>query len=315
MGLKEVLSKMKIVEMDADEVAAAAPARRRPPAAPGARGHQRPARRSPRAPRDRRAQARRRGAAGATGHGDEAGDEIPDFPADLQGRRGDRSGRTATAPTRCWRSSPRPASPRSTPRAKAAALTGFLNMNPSGPVPITDIVQDAVRRDQALDKFEEFLRAKLATRAQQTDKDNAKLQAEIDEVTRRNREKMEANRARPRGRAGPPLPLADPQAHRGAQALRRRQPVRREEPDLDRGHHPSPAASAADPENPKLKPTGRACLRGAGLPLRRTPCFSASPESSNRGSATSSPSPRTRRSCSRSRSRRCATPSPSSTRS
>ena len=31
-------------------------------------------------------------------------------------------------------------------RAKAAALTGFLNMNPSGPVPITDVVQDAVRR-------------------------------------------------------------------------------------------------------------------------------------------------------------------------
>jgi hypothetical protein len=61
-------------------------------------------------------------------------------------------------------------------------------------VPITDVVQDAVRRDQALDKFEEFLRGKQAARADQIDKDNARLQAEIDEVTRRNREKMEANR-------------------------------------------------------------------------------------------------------------------------
>ncbi|HEY4562830.1 MAG TPA: hypothetical protein VIJ36_07610, partial [Thermoanaerobaculia bacterium] len=80
-------------------------------------------------------------------------------------------------------------------RAKAAALTGFLNMSPSGPVPITDVVQDAVRRDQALDKFEEFLRNKLGGRSGQIDKENAQLQAEIDEVTRRNREKMEANRA------------------------------------------------------------------------------------------------------------------------
>ena len=79
-------------------------------------------------------------------------------------------------------------------RAKAAALTGFLNMTPSGPVPITDVVQDAVRRDQALDKFEEFLRSKQGARAEQIDKDNAQLQAEIDEITRRNREKMEANR-------------------------------------------------------------------------------------------------------------------------
>jgi hypothetical protein len=67
-------------------------------------------------------------------------------------------------------------------------------MNPTGPVPITDVVQDAVRRDQALDKFEEFLRGKVSTRSEQMDKENARLQAEIDEVTRRNREKMEANR-------------------------------------------------------------------------------------------------------------------------
>jgi hypothetical protein len=79
-------------------------------------------------------------------------------------------------------------------RAKAAALTGFLNMNPSGPVPVTDIVQDAVKRDQALDKFEDFLRGKLGARGEQAEKENAALQKEIDELTRRNKEKMEANR-------------------------------------------------------------------------------------------------------------------------
>lgn len=79
-------------------------------------------------------------------------------------------------------------------KAKAAALSGFLKMNPTGPVPIADVIQDAVRRDQALDKFEEILRANLARRAEQIESDNARLQAEIDELTRRNRELMEANR-------------------------------------------------------------------------------------------------------------------------
>ena len=73
------------------------------------------------------------------------------------------------------------------PKAKAAALAGFLNMNPSGPVPVADIIQDAVRRDQALDKFEEFLsQAPSWPKLQQIDKDNAKLQAEIDTLTLKN---------------------------------------------------------------------------------------------------------------------------------
>jgi hypothetical protein len=79
-------------------------------------------------------------------------------------------------------------------KAKAAALSGFLKMNPTGPVPITDVVQDAVRRDQALDKFEDFLRGKLKTRTEQIEKDNRDLQAEIDALALRNREKMETNR-------------------------------------------------------------------------------------------------------------------------
>jgi hypothetical protein len=79
-------------------------------------------------------------------------------------------------------------------RAKASALSGFLKMNPTGPVPIAQIIQDAVSRDQALDSFEEFLKRKLEARREELEKENAKLQSEIDELTRRNKEKMDANR-------------------------------------------------------------------------------------------------------------------------
>jgi hypothetical protein len=51
-----------------------------------------------------------------------------------------------------------------------------------------------VRRDQALDRFEDFLRTKLKARSEEKEKENARLQAEIDELVRRNREAMEANR-------------------------------------------------------------------------------------------------------------------------
>jgi hypothetical protein len=79
-------------------------------------------------------------------------------------------------------------------KAKAAALQGFLKMNPTGPVAIADIIRDAVRRDQALDKFEELLRSKLAELATRTENDNAVLQSEIDELQRRHRARMEENR-------------------------------------------------------------------------------------------------------------------------
>jgi len=79
-------------------------------------------------------------------------------------------------------------------KARAAALAAFLKMNPAGAVPITDIVEDAVRRDQALDQFERFLQSKLAERSTAADRDNARLQAEIDELVRVNREKMDAHR-------------------------------------------------------------------------------------------------------------------------
>jgi hypothetical protein len=203
MGLKEVLNKMKLVELSPDEIAAApspaapspAPGRPMAPPQPQQRGPvdirellgEIPA---PPAIDERKLAAAAAGPAG----GDGEGDDVPDFPAIYRaaGVTDPPHGYSAYKVLEIF-SSPGFAS--LDQRAKAAALTGFLNMTPAGPVPITDVVQDAVRRDQALDKFEEFLRGKTASRSQEIEKENARLQAEIDEITRRNREKMEANRA------------------------------------------------------------------------------------------------------------------------
>lgn len=194
MGLKEVLSKMKIVELDPEEVAAAAPPAAMP-SMPGPKDLPPPS-----MPKDIRdllgtipeppaIDERKLPPESA-----EEGGDIPDFPAVYKaaGVVDPPHGYSAYKVLEIFAS---PGFAALDTRAKAAALTGFLNMNPSGPVPITDVVQDAVRRDQALDKFEDFLRNKLGARSEQIDKENAQLQAEIDEVTRRNREKMEANRA------------------------------------------------------------------------------------------------------------------------
>jgi hypothetical protein len=193
MGLKEVLSKMKLVEMSPDEVdvtAAPVPASR--PSSQGLQGMPGP----PADIRDLLGTLPEPPVIDETklpAPADAGGDEIPDFAAIYRaaGVTDPPHGYTAYKVLEIFGS---PGFAALDARAKAAALTGFLNMNPSGPVPVTDIVQDAVRRDQALDKFEEFLRSKLTSRSDQIDKDNAQLQAEIDEVTRRNREKMEANR-------------------------------------------------------------------------------------------------------------------------
>jgi len=198
MGLKEVLSKMKIVELSPDEIAAA------PSVPPGSSS--RPP--MPGRPTDIRdllgsipeppaidegklaAAARLEAPAGAE---DEGEADIPDFPAIYRaaGVVDPAHGYSAYKVLEIFSS---PGFAALDMRAKAAALTGFLNMNPTGPVPITDVVQDAVHRDQALDKFEEFLRNKIAARSAEVDKENARLQAEIDEIARRNREKMETNR-------------------------------------------------------------------------------------------------------------------------
>jgi hypothetical protein len=78
-------------------------------------------------------------------------------------------------------------------KAKAAALSGFLRMNPAGPVPIEDVIADALARDTALDGFEGFLRMKLEARSADREKENASLQAGIDELAKKNREKIQAN--------------------------------------------------------------------------------------------------------------------------
>jgi hypothetical protein len=188
MGLKEVLSKMKLVEMETDESAAVAvPPPAGKPLQPGPPADIRDLLGTlPETPAIDESKL-------PAAQGDEGDADIPDFAAIYRaaGVTDPAHGYTAYKVLEIFAS---PGFASLDARAKAAALTGFLNMNPSGPVPVTDIVQDAVRRDQALDKFEEFLRAKQTSRADQIDKDNAQLQAEIDEVTRRNREKMEANR-------------------------------------------------------------------------------------------------------------------------
>lgn len=191
MGLKEVLSKMKLVELTPEEAASAMPLVTPKTPVPGPPTDIRDLLGTlPEAPPiDEKKLAVEAASAGD----DEGGDEIPDFPAVYRaaGVSDPAHGYSAYKVLEIFGS---PGFSVLDTRAKAAALVGFLNMNPTGPVPITDVVQDAVRRDQALDKFEEFLRRKLEERTAQIEKDNAQLQEEIDEVTRRNREKMEANR-------------------------------------------------------------------------------------------------------------------------
>lgn len=208
MGLREVLSKMKIVEIEPDQMA---PATSAPPArTSGMGGMGQPSRLGE--PTDIREllgtlapppeidekildaeSAKAAKAAGSEGAEQDGGADVPDFPAIYKsaGIQDPAHGYTAHKVLEILSSGGLSSLDS---KAKAAALTGFLKMNPTGPVPIGDIVQDAVRRDQALDRFEDFLRTKLKSRSEEIEKENARLQAEIDELVRRNREKMDANR-------------------------------------------------------------------------------------------------------------------------
>lgn len=205
MGLKEVLSKMKIVEME-PEVGV------RLPSPPGSAPTGQPTdirellgTLAPPPEIDEKAFASAASASssaegggdaasGRTGSiGEIAGMDIPDFLAIYRaaGIQDPAHGYTAHKVLEILSSSD---FANLDSRAKAAALAGFLRMNPTGPVPIADVVQDAVRRDQALDRFEDFLRTKLKARTEEVEKENARLQSEIDELVRRNREAMESNR-------------------------------------------------------------------------------------------------------------------------
>lgn len=208
MGLKEVLSKMKIVEIEPEEV----PGLKMPSEPPSAPPMPtlRPAGMPPGQPTDIRdllgslqppseidEKALAAAAAADTAPpaaGEDGGEPgIPDFPAIYKAAKIEDPAHGYTA-HKVLEILSSPHFIHLDSKAKAAALAGFLQMNPTGPVPITDVVQDAVRRDQALDKFEDFLRTKLKARTEQMEKENARLQAEIDEIVRRNREKMDANR-------------------------------------------------------------------------------------------------------------------------
>lgn len=202
MGLKEMLSKMKLVEMDSEPGMPAGPgAPAAPSPVPGLPTAQPKAVRDildsmPQPPRiDEKALEKVAAGSGTEVSGGRSAEavEIPDFETIYQsaGITDPPHGFSAYKVLEIL------SSPELEPlegKAKAAALAGFLKMNPAGPVPLADVIQDAVRRDQALDKFEQVLRARLARRSEEIERENARLQAEIDELARRNKELMDGNR-------------------------------------------------------------------------------------------------------------------------
>ncbi|MEO8359883.1 MAG: hypothetical protein ABI672_07630 [Vicinamibacteria bacterium] len=192
MGLKGILEKMKLVESDEPVVEASAPlpkavaAAAAPVAAPRRPlppAHPTPSmdeiiHRVPPPRFDEQSLA--------------PGNDIPDFPSiyKASGVKDPGHGFTAFKVLEILSSSDFEALDM---KAKAAAMSGFLRMNPAGPVPIEDVIHDALARDNALDGFEGFLRMKLDARNSDREKENASLQAGIDDLTRRNKEKIQAN--------------------------------------------------------------------------------------------------------------------------
>jgi hypothetical protein len=193
MGLKGLLEKMKLVESDEPQEepaplpaspAPAAPPRRPPAASPGSR---------PSAPSATMGEIIHKVPAPRLDEQSLAGgDEIPDFPSiyKASGVKDPAHGFTAYKVLEILSS---PDFAALDGKAKAAALSGFLRMNPSGAVAIADVIQDALARDNALDGFEGFLRMKLDARRADREKEIAALQAGIDELTRKNRELIQAN--------------------------------------------------------------------------------------------------------------------------
>jgi hypothetical protein len=216
MGLKEVLSKLKLVEVSEPASAgrqaspSTAPGRASgggkdtpeleellrslPPAKPIDESLLGKRRRVGSAPAAGVSAAAGAGSGAPAAAGGAAADdlELPDFPAvySAAGIGEPPHGFTAFTVLEMLQS---PGLAELPPQAKASALAGFLRMNPGGPVAIGEIIQDAVRRDQALDRFEQFLHAKLAERQAAAERANAALQAEIDALSERHRAAMAAN--------------------------------------------------------------------------------------------------------------------------
>lgn len=188
MGLKGILEKMKLVESE-DGPAEGTPVSIPTPATPAPRrpGGPFPSTRPSMGEIIHKVPAPRLDEQSLAGS-----DEIPDFPAiyKASGVKDPSHGFTAYKVLEILSS---PDFAALDAKSKAAALSGFLRMNPSGPVAIADVIQDALARDSALDGFEGFLRMKVDARRADRDKENAALQAGIDELTRKNRELMQAN--------------------------------------------------------------------------------------------------------------------------
>ena len=188
MGLKGILEKMKLVESDEPEAEASVAAVR---AVPSSTAPRKPVAPQPPPPSMKdiihRVPAPRLDEQSLSGN-----DDIPDFPSiyKASGVKDPAHGFTAYKVLEILSAADFEALDA---KAKAAALSGFLRMNPAGPVPIEDVIQDALARDTALDGFEGFLRMKLDARKADREKENAALQAGIDELARKNRETIQAN--------------------------------------------------------------------------------------------------------------------------
>jgi hypothetical protein len=179
MGLKDVLEKMRLIEVERAAAGAAPP--------PSSADVLREALEDLPAPRpidERALEAEEAGGAGG---------EVPDFPA-IYRAAGVSDPAHGFSAYKVLEILSAPDFAGLDAKAKAAALAGFLKMNPAGPVALRDVIQDAVRRDQALDRFEEFLRTKLRAAEERAARENLRLQAEIDALLAKNRERMEANR-------------------------------------------------------------------------------------------------------------------------
>jgi len=191
MGLKGILEKMKLVESDEPALESSVAAIRAVPSSTAPRKPGVPA--APAAPPPSMKEIIHKvPAARLDEQSLSGGDEIPDFPSiyKASGIKDPAHGFTAHKVLEILNS---PDLAALDTRAKAAALSGFLRMSPTGPVPIRDVIEDALARDTALDGFEGFLRMKLEARNADREKENAALQAGIDELARKNREKIQAN--------------------------------------------------------------------------------------------------------------------------
>ena len=188
MGLKGILEKMKLVESDEPAPEASVAAIRAVPSSTSVRKPGVP----PAPPPPMKDIIQRVPPARIDEQSLPGTEEVPDFPAiyKASGIKDPAHGFTAYKVLEILSS---PDFAALDTKAKAGALSGFLRMNPSGPVPIEDVIQDALARDNALDGFEAFLRQKLEARNADREKENASLQAAIDEMARKNKEKMQAN--------------------------------------------------------------------------------------------------------------------------